>query len=112
MTNQNRVRSMCPFAYFPRPVQTRATETVFARTENVRVSPVGLVTIAQSVYAKPSALEMDFGMNFLESALVITDGKEHGAISKKKSARNARMASALTEIAFAMRALMELHASN
>ena len=111
MTNQNRARSMCPFAYFPRPVQTRATGTVFARTENVRVSLVGLVTIAQSAYAKLSALEMDFGMNFLECALVIMDGKEHGATSKKKSARNARMASALMESAFATKALMELLAS-
>ena len=111
MTNQNRVLSMCPFVYFRRHVRIRATETVFARTENVRVSLAGLVTIALLAYAKLSALEMVFGMNFLEIALVITDGKERGATSKKKSARNARMASALMESAFATKALMELLAS-
>ena len=111
MTNQNHVRSMCPFVYFPHHVQINATETVFARTENVRVSLVGLVTIVLLAYAKQFALEMDFGMNFLESALVITDGKERGATSKKKSARNAQTASALMESAFATKALMELLAS-
>ena len=111
MTNQNRVHSMFLFVYFRRHVRIRATEMVFARTENVRVSLVGLVTTALLAYAKRSALVMDFGMNFLESALVIMDGKERGATSKKKSARNARMASVLMESAFAMKALMELLAS-
>ena len=87
-------------------------EMVFARTQNVRVSRVGLVTIAPLAYAKRSVPEMGFGMNFRESVLVIMAGKALGATSKKKSARPARTASASMESAFATKAMRELLVSN
>ena len=87
-------------------------EMVFARTQNVRVSRVGLVTIAPLAYAKRSVPVMDFGMNFRENAPVIMAGKALGATSKKKSARPARTANASMESAFATKAMMELLASN
>ena len=108
MTNQNRVRLMYQFEYFHRHVQIHAMETAFARIQNVLVFLVGLVMIALLEYANLSVPGMGSGMNFLENVLVTMDGKEPGAISKKKSARHVRMASASMESAFAMKGMMGL----
>ena len=112
MTSPNRVLLMYPYGYFHRPVRIHATEMARARTQSVRASPVGLKTIALLAYAKQSALETVFGMNFRENVLVIMAGKVHGVTSKKKSARNASTVSASMESAFAMKAMMVLLASN
>ena len=97
---------MFQFVYFPRPAQIHAMEMVFARIQNVLVSLVGLVTIALLEYVNLSAPEMVFGMNSLENVLVTMDGKEPGAISKKKSARHAQTDSASMESAFATKGMM------
>jgi len=93
-TNQNRVRLMFQFAYFPLLAPIHAMEMVFAKIQNARVSLVGLVKTVLSEYVNQYVLEMVFGTNFQESVLVTMDGKENGAISENKSARHARMASA------------------
>ena len=87
-------------------------EMVFARIQNVLVFLVGLATIVLLEYANLSVPEMVFGMNFLENVLVTMDGKEPGAILKKKSARHVTTASASMESAFAMKDMMVLRVNS